>query len=128
MKLRRFGLSAKMIKLDAQVPIVVPVGADSHERIGAPPECDASEYATMSDSLKIKMWSKAVLKYYPDADREVVEEGDDEVEEEKEEEKKARGKFSDEVIDALCAQKRKELIKYRKASERQRRLKGGAES
>eukprot|EP00938_MAST-03A_sp_MAST-3A-sp1_P003163 g3163.t1 len=118
-KLRRFGLSKKMIKLDAQAPIVVPVGADSHESIGAPPECDASEYATMSDSLKIKMWSKAVLKYYPDADREdLVEEGEDE------DESKKSDKFTDEVIDALCAQKREELIKYRKASERQRRLKG----
>ena len=121
-KLRRFGLSKKMIKLDAQAPIVVPVGADSHESIGAPPECDASEYATMSDSLKIKMWSKAVLKYYPDADRkDVDEEGEDEDESKKE---KSDDKFADEVIDMLCAQKREELIKYRKASERQRRLKG----
>ena len=121
-KLRRFGLSKKMIKLDAQAPIVVPVGADSHENIGAPPECDASEYATMSDSLKIKMWSKAVLKYYPDADREDVDEEGEDEDESKTKEKS--DKFADEVIDMLCAQKREELIKYRKASERQRRLKG----
>jgi dynein light intermediate chain 2 len=110
-----FGSEPKRaVQLDpgAGKPLIAPAGSDAFSRIGAPEGERAEDFAAMGVEVQRRAWVRALGRSF---DLQVSAEAE-------RREEHGRNQHLEPIVDAMVAQKREELLQYRREAERRARL------